>query len=47
MIRNLHTQKIKSAVISSSRNCTAVLEAAGITDLFDVRWMAWRHKGWG
>ncbi len=28
---------LKIAVVSSSRNCAQVLEAAGITDLFDVR----------
>lgn len=28
---------LRLAVISSSRNCHAVLEAAGLTDLFDVR----------
>ncbi|MCJ8279157.1 MAG: beta-phosphoglucomutase family hydrolase [Rivularia sp. ALOHA_DT_140] len=33
----LRSQEIKIAVVSSIRNCEAVLKAAGITDLFDVR----------
>lgn len=33
----LRNQKIKTAVVSSSRNCEAVLKAANITDLFDAR----------
>ncbi len=33
----LRSQKIKIAVVSSSRNCEAVLKAADITDLFDAR----------
>ncbi len=33
----LRSQKIKTAVVSSSRNCEAVLKAAKITDLFDAR----------
>lgn len=33
----LRSQKIKIAVVSSSRNCQAVLKAADITDLFDAR----------
>ncbi len=36
-VRYLRSQKIKTAVVSSSRNCEAVLKAANITDLFDVR----------
>ncbi len=28
---------LKTAIVSSSRNCAPVLEAAGLTDLFDVR----------
>lgn len=35
LIRNLRTRKIHTAVVSSSRNCRQVLEAAGILDLFD------------
>ncbi|MEM9922434.1 MAG: beta-phosphoglucomutase family hydrolase [Cyanobacteria bacterium P01_D01_bin.50] len=33
----LRSQGIKTAVVSSSRNCEAVLKAAEITDLFDTR----------
>ncbi|MEM6398945.1 MAG: beta-phosphoglucomutase family hydrolase [Cyanobacteria bacterium P01_D01_bin.116] len=33
----LHNQNIKTAVVSSSRNCEAVLKAADITDLFEAR----------
>ena len=33
----LHEHDIKTAVVSSSRNCATVLEAAGIAELFDVR----------
>ena len=33
----LRSQEIKIAVVSSSRNCEAVLKAADITDLFDAR----------
>ena len=36
-IRYLHSQNIKTAVVSSSRNCEAVLKAADITDLFEAR----------
>ncbi len=36
LVKNLRDQGIKTAVVSSSRNCQAVLEAAGITDLFDT-----------
>jgi beta-phosphoglucomutase family hydrolase len=34
--RTLKEQKIKTAVISSSNNCMSVLEAAGISQLFDA-----------
>ncbi|MBE0619314.1 MAG: beta-phosphoglucomutase family hydrolase, partial [Burkholderiales bacterium] len=37
LVRTLRTQEIKTAVVSSSKNCAAVLEAAGITQLFDTR----------
>ena len=33
----LRSQEIKTAVVSSSRNCEAVLKAANITDLFEAR----------
>src|SRR6478752_8886570 len=36
-IRELREGGIKTAVVSSSRNCAAVLESAGITNLFDTR----------
>jgi len=37
LVQALRTQAIKTAVVSSSNNCAAVLEAAGITALFDAR----------
>ncbi|TFH11570.1 MAG: beta-phosphoglucomutase family hydrolase [Nitrosomonadales bacterium] len=37
LVRSLRKHDIKTAVVSSSNNCAAVLEAAKITDLFDVR----------
>ena len=37
LVRKLRTEEIKTAVVSSSNNCAAVLEAAGIADLFDAR----------
>jgi HAD superfamily hydrolase (TIGR01509 family) len=37
LIRTLRAGGIKTAVVSSSKNCTEVLEAAGLTDLFDTR----------
>ncbi|HEX6297535.1 MAG TPA: beta-phosphoglucomutase family hydrolase [Burkholderiales bacterium] len=37
LVRNLRAQAVKTAVVSSSNNCAAVLEAAGITRLFDAR----------
>ncbi len=36
-IRQAKARGLKIAVISSSKNCPAVLEAAGIADLFDTR----------
>lgn len=35
--RELRNQKVKTAVVSASRNCRAILQSAGIEDLFDVR----------
>lgn len=35
--RRLRSQGIKTAVVSSSKNCKVILEAAGIEDLFDTR----------
>ena len=37
LIRRLRAQEIKTAVVSSSVNCAAVLKSAGITHLFDTR----------
>ncbi len=37
LVRQLRAAEIKTAVVSSSNNCAAVLEAAGIAHLFDVR----------
>ena len=37
LVHMLRAQEVKTAVVSSSINCAAVLEAAGITDLFDTR----------
>jgi beta-phosphoglucomutase family hydrolase len=37
LVRALRAQEIKTAVVSSSNNCTALLEAAGIAALFDAR----------
>jgi alpha,alpha-trehalose phosphorylase len=36
-VRELRAAGIKTAVVSSSRNCAAVLRYAGISDLFDTR----------
>lgn len=36
-IRHLRSQGIKTAVVSSSSNCEAVLRSVGIADLLDVR----------
>jgi len=37
LVRSLRAQEIRTGVVSSSVNCRAVLEAAGIAGLFDVR----------
>lgn len=37
VVRALREEEVKTAVVSSSTNCRAVLEAAGIATLFDVR----------
>jgi beta-phosphoglucomutase family hydrolase len=37
LVRALRAQDIKTAVVSSSNNCAAVLEAANIAQLFDTR----------
>ena len=37
LVRQLRLQGIKTAVVSSSQNCLAVLQAATMADLFDAR----------
>jgi HAD superfamily hydrolase (TIGR01509 family) len=37
LVHALRAVGIKTAVVSSSRNCPAILEAAGIADLFELR----------
>jgi trehalose 6-phosphate phosphatase len=37
LIRNLKARGIKMAIVSSSKNCAAVLEAAGLAELFAAR----------
>lgn len=37
LLRHLRETGMRTAVVSSSRNCLMVLEAVGITDLFDAR----------
>jgi beta-phosphoglucomutase family hydrolase len=37
LVKRLREAGIRTAVVSASRNCRAVLEAAGIEDLFEVR----------
>lgn len=37
LLRHLADHDVKMAVVSSSHNCRAVLESAGIQDFFDVR----------
>jgi len=37
LIKKLRRNNVKTAIISSSKNCRKVLEAAGISDLFDAR----------
>jgi len=37
LVQTLRAQDVRAAVVSSSNNCAAVLEAAGITQLFDAR----------
>lgn len=37
LLSSLRQQGVKTAVVTSSRNCTTVLEAVGITDQFDVQ----------
>ncbi|MGH7795765.1 MAG: HAD family hydrolase [Candidatus Binatia bacterium] len=37
LVETLRGQEIKTAVVSSSNNCVLVLEAAGISQLFDAR----------
>jgi alpha,alpha-trehalase len=35
-IRNLRASNVKTAIVSSSKNCRTILNTAGITDLFDT-----------
>ena len=37
LVRAVRPAGIKTAVVSSSRNCSAIMEAAGIVDLFELR----------
>jgi alpha,alpha-trehalase len=37
LIRRLRIKGIRTAVISSSKNCSAILKVAGIADLFDTK----------
>jgi trehalose 6-phosphate phosphatase len=37
LVRGLKARGIKTAIISASKNCADVLEAAGISELFDVK----------
>jgi beta-phosphoglucomutase family hydrolase len=37
LVQTLRAQDVRAAVVSSSNNCAAVLDAAGITPLFDAR----------
>lgn len=37
LVRHLRSRGVATAVVSASRNARAVLDAAGITDLFDAR----------
>ena len=36
-VRDARARGVRTAIVSSSQNCAAVLEAAGLTPLFDVR----------
>ena len=37
LIAKLRARGVRTAIVSSSRNCVAVLEAAGIRELFEVK----------
>ncbi len=37
LVKALRNKGVKTAVVSSSKNCEAILEKAGLTDLFDLR----------
>lgn len=37
LVRRLRDSHVKTAVVSSSKNCSAILQAAGIIDLFDLQ----------
>ena len=36
-VRDARTRGVRTAIVSSSQNCAAVLDAAGLTQLFDIR----------
>ena len=36
-VRDARARGVRTAIVSSSQNCAAVLDAAGLTQLFDVR----------
>ena len=36
-VRDARARGVRTAIVSSSKNCAAVLDAAGLTQLFDVR----------
>ncbi len=37
LIRELRSRSVRTAIVTSSRNCVPVLEAAGLLDLFDAK----------
>lgn len=37
LVQEARARQVHTAIVSSSRNCTAVLDVAGLTPLFDVR----------
>ena len=37
VVQHLRARRVRAAVVSSSRNCKAILDAAGIADLFAIR----------
>jgi beta-phosphoglucomutase family hydrolase len=47
LLRHVRSLGLKTAVVSSSKNCEAVIEAAGIADLFDARVDGWDVENGG